>query len=252
MPARSMTRLALSLGFHCRLAAIALLLSLLAYPLHAQGDGDEPEVAIAGGRAVHGAVLPGGTADRLTLRDSSGAGVVTVLVTPNTRIRRAQQPIHLAEIAAGETIFAFGNYDDKTHTLHALAVGVLDTAELKRAEAEFGKTYLSGEVVSIQNLDITIRRPDSVQQVIAVDDNTSFRRGRRRRGRFGPTPSPGSTDNSVSGIPAAGDDGESLTLADVHPGNLVFATGGVQHNVFTAAVLRVFPPMAATNREEPR
>lgn len=219
--------------------------------LGAQEDGDEPEVAIAGGRAVHGTVLPGGTGDRLSLHDTSGAGTVTVLVTPNTRVRRSQQPIRLADVHTGETIFAFGNYDDKTHTLHALAVGVLDTAELKRAEADFGKTYISGEVRSINALRITVRRPDGVEQTIAVDDNTSFRRGRRRRSRPGPAQSPDTTSDVPPGTSAA-EDGESLTLADVHPGNLVLATGAVKNGIFTTAVLRVFPPLATTNHEGPR
>ena len=235
-----------------RLLALAvLLLCGMAPALRAQDDGDEPEIAIAGGRAVHGLVLPGGTADRLTLRDSSGAGVVTVLTSPNTRIHRARQPVHLADIHAGETIFAFGNFDEKAHTLHALAVGVLDSAELKRAEADFGKTYVSGEVVSLKDLQITVRRPDGVQQTVAVDDNTSFRRGRRRRNppAGGQSPREG-TDTSPGG--SGIEDGESLTLADVHPGNFILATGALKNNVFAAAVLRVFPPMATTNREGPR
>ena len=163
-----------------RLLLCCVLLGAL--PGHARAQGDDAQISIPGGKALHGVVLPGGTADHLSLKDDDGGGTFQVIVTPNTRIARDRNPVRAADIKPGETVLAFGTFDAPSRSLHALFVSVLDPAELKRAKENLGKTYITGTVVSIEDLKLVIRRPDGVRQTIAVDEGTSFRRGGRRAG----------------------------------------------------------------------
>ena len=203
--------------------------------LPAQGaPGDDQEVSIPGGKAIHGVVLPGGTAAHLSLKDDEGTGTFQVVVTPNTRVVRDRNPVRPADIKPGESVLAFGTYDDASRSLHALFLSVIDPAELKRAKENLGKTYITGTVLSIADLKLVIRRPDGVRQTIAVDESTSFRRGGRRAG------SPAGVSAEPGGNAAASpSDGESLTLADIKPGGYVMGAGALKQGIFVPTVLRV-------------
>ena len=67
-----------------------------------------------------------------------------------------------------------------------------------------GKTYILGEVAKIDGTKLTIRKPDNSEQVIEVDDDTSFRNERR----------------------------ESVTLADIKIGDFVRGQGALKNGVF--------------------
>ncbi len=76
-----------------------------------------------------------------------------------------------------------------------------------------GKRFIAGEVKSIDGTQLTIQRPDGVTQKISVDEDTSFRKN-----------------------------GESITLADLKPGDHVFGRGELKNDVFVPAVLNVGQP----------
>jgi hypothetical protein len=67
---------------------------------------------------------------------------------------------------------------------------------------------------------LTIQRPDGVTQTISVDENTSFRK-----------------------------DGESITLADLKPGDHVFGRGEIKNGVFVPAVLNLGQPRFGMQRQ---
>jgi hypothetical protein len=71
-----------------------------------------------------------------------------------------------------------------------------------------GKKFILGEIKSVQGVQLTILRPDGVEQTITVDENTSFRK-----------------------------DGESVTLADFKAGDHVFGRGELKNGVFVPVVL---------------
>jgi hypothetical protein len=71
-----------------------------------------------------------------------------------------------------------------------------------------GKRFIMGEIKSINGTQIEIARPDGVTQTISVDENTSFKK-----------------------------DSESITLADLKPGDRVFGRGELKNDVFVAAEL---------------
>jgi len=61
-------------------------------------------------------------------------------------------------------------------------VMVVDAEQVKKAREAMGKTMISGTVTAIDELKITIKRTDDVMQTIAVDEDTSFRKGGRGMG----------------------------------------------------------------------
>jgi hypothetical protein len=77
-----------------------------------------------------------------------------------------------------------------------------------------GKTYIFGEVASIDGTKLTIKKPDNSEQVIEVDDDTSFRNERR----------------------------ESITLAEIKVGDLVRGQGALKNGVFVPKELHTGRP----------
>jgi hypothetical protein len=68
---------------------------------------------------------------------------------------------------------------------------------------EMGKDFVAGVVKSIDAPKLTVLRPDNVTQTLELNEETSLRRGR-----------------------------ESITMADIQPGDHVVVHGGLQNNAF--------------------
>jgi hypothetical protein len=68
---------------------------------------------------------------------------------------------------------------------------------------ELGKDFVIGEVKSVDAPKITVLRPDNVTQTMELNEETSLRKGR-----------------------------ESITMADIQPGDHIVVRGGVQNNAF--------------------
>lgn len=132
---------------------------------------------------------------------------------PNTRFRKQREEIKVSDIHAGDMVMAIGDRDDKAKTVGAVFVVVIDRAQYDKARADFGKTWTTGKVVSMNDLTLTIERPDKVTQTITVDENTSFRKRR-----------------------------EDITLADIKVGDNVTARGALQNGSFLATTLAVMEP----------
>lgn len=202
---------------------------------HAWAQEDAAPDHLPGGEMVRGkvtAVTPNG----LTLRSEDGEQY-QVVATTNTRVIRSRQPARFSDLRVGDGVGAGGVMDGAHHTLHAAFIGAIDADEVRKAEAELGKSYLIGRITAI-NLDalrLTVHRPDGVNQVIAVDEGTSFRRGGRD--------SSGENANEKGRGGArqpAGDTGESITLADIKVGESVAAKGGLKDRIFVPTELHVY------------
>ncbi len=83
-----------------------------------------------------------------------------------------------------------------------------------------GKTYIFGELIKIDGTKLTVKKPDNTEQVIEVDDDTSFRNERR----------------------------ESVTLADMKVGDFVRGQGAVKSGVFVPKELYCRPAAQAAIR----
>ena len=150
--------------------------------------------------------------DTITVKTDEGE-TYAVATGPNTRFRKQRDPIKITDLHTGDMVAAIGDKDTKAKTLGAVIVVVLDKEQYEKARADFGKTWTTGVVQSIDGTNIVIKRPDNVTQTIACDENTSFRSHR-----------------------------EDITLADIKVGDNVTARGALQNGAFLATTLNVGGP----------
>ncbi|TCK72642.1 hypothetical protein C7378_2228 [Acidipila rosea] len=201
---------------------VRLVLKLVSVLLLAMGtarfagsqDSAEPATFPAGADILQGTVtgVEGGTYQVKT----EGGATWKVFTGVNTFFRKQRDPIKPADIHIGDAIVAGGEVDQKAKTVGAVFLAVIDPAQAKEIEqrrADFGKTWLAGKVTAINDLKITIERPDKKAATIAVDENTSFRKRH-----------------------------DSITLLDIKPGDRVYARGALQNGLFMASILTVVDP----------
>ncbi len=159
--------------------------------------GDGMGRAFGRGNGVRGTVTAAG-ASSFTIRTDEG-DTYQVLYSPNTRLVKDRQPIAAADVHVGDMLMAGGLVDAKAKTVGAVIVVDIDAKEVRNARAAFGKTWVVGKVTAIHELKITIERAgDKQSQIVAVDENTSFRKRR-----------------------------EDVTLADVKVGDMISAQGAL-------------------------
>jgi hypothetical protein len=206
----------------------------------AQEGPERGEIAFGNGQRIQGTVTATAT-DHLTIKSETG-DVYEVSLTPNTRMMKDRQPIKLADVKVGDGVGAMGEMDPTKKTVHALFVVVVDAAQLKKLREDLGKTYITGKITAMDDVKLTVQRPDNVSQVIEVDETTSFRKGGRRGGMA--MEGGGAPAGGTMTPPVAITGGESITLADVKVGDLVAAQGSVKHGVFVPTNLTVLPPGA--------
>lgn len=238
------------------LASILLCGSALAQ----QGDPQDGAFSMGPqGRIVRGTITAT-AADHLTLKTESG-DVFQVVVTTNTRLTKDRQPVKLADIHSGDGAGAMGVIDAPTRTVHAVALFVVDAAEVKKLRDDMGKTYISGKVTAIDELELTIHRQDGVNQKIAVDEGTSFRKGGRRAGMMiqgdgasglgagqGGDITPEAAHGAGSRAGNGDHGGESITLADIKVGDTVVGPGALKAGVFVPTQLTVLDPSGHRRR----
>jgi len=209
---------------------------------------DEETAGLAGGEMVRGVVVAA-TANHLAIKTDKGE-LYQIAVTDNTHIMKDRQPLKLGAIRPGDNAGAMGVLDAPTHTIHALFVVVVDAEEARKAREGLGKVFIVGKVTSIDELKLTILRPDGVTQVIAVDESTSFRRG----GRQLQSAIDGVGPAVVNPSPAAGGpmetSGESITLADIKVGDNVMGKGELKSGVFVPSQLGIGDPTRRHRRQD--
>lgn len=171
-----------------------------------------------GGNSAHG-VVTAVSGNNLTIKDEQGQ-VYTVETGPNTHFRKDREESKISDIKVGDTIVAAGNLDEQAKTVGAVFVVVLTPEQAQRMQqmrADFGKTWTAGKVTAIKDLTVTLERPDKVSQTIAVDENTTFRKGGRGTA-------------------------EDITFPDIKVGDRVVARGALQNGSFLATSVAVAPP----------
>jgi len=136
---------------------------------------------------------------------------------------RAQpQPLKSTDIKVGDIITAGGEEDTVKKSIGAIFIAQIDperAKQMREMQANYGKTWLAGRITGIEGTTITIDgMVDHAKHTIDVDENTSFRKRR-----------------------------ESITLADIQPGEQLRAEGAVKGGVFLATVVTAMEPR---NREQ--
>ena len=215
-----------------------------------------PAMGMGRGRGIHGTVV-GTSGANVTIKTEAG-DTWTVVSTDNTRVNIDRQPVKIADLKAGDEVMAMGMPDAGKHEIHAMIIAGASAAQVAKLKANLGKTYIVGRITAIDDTRLTVMRPDKVSQTIALDDTTSIKRGGRlpaefsgmgtgggfgggagrgRRGQQG-----GQPNETSGGNPNTGNDGESITLADVKVGDNVAGTGSVKAGTFTPTDLHINTP----------
>jgi hypothetical protein len=164
------------------------------------------------GRGTFGAItqIKG---DTLTLEGREGK-TETVKVSDATKYRREGQDAKLADFKVGDRVFVAGELKDGVWTAQMVGSGRAGGPGGGRAmmnPEDMGKRFIVGEVTKIDETKLTVHRIDGQDQVIEVDETTSFRNDKR----------------------------ESITLADVKVGDKVMGRGEVKGGTFVPTMLNV-------------
>lgn len=144
----------------------------------------------------------------------------TVKITDKTEFRKDRQSAKLADFKVGDMVFvrldSSAGQDLTASMVAARTGGGPGTggpgANMMMGGGEMGKDFVMGEVKSIDAPKITVLRPDNVTQTLELTEETSLRKGR-----------------------------DSVTMADIQPGDHVFVRGAVQNNVFVPKNVMVIP-----------
>lgn len=241
----------------------ALALSTVAFAQNDQQPQQEGQ-GMRRGPGGQGGRRGGGA--RGTVVSVSGTNIVvkaedgttwTVITTENTRVMRGRETLAISGIQPGDEVFGMGMPDADKHELHAMMVMDVPAAEIAKAKANLGKTYITGRITAIDDVKLTILRTDKVSQTIQLDESTSLHKG----GRMDPSAMQAAgLDGGMMGMGGGGmgmgggrrggnggngggqgpnPEGESITLADVKVGDTVIGLGAVKGGVFVPTDLRV-------------
>jgi len=146
---------------------------------------------------------------------------VTVKLTDKTEFRKDRQPAKIADFKVGDFVVVRGD-ENADHTVTAQMIGTRTANSQGGGRGgsgggggfgEMGKDFVAGEVKSIDAPKLTILRTDNVTQTLELNEDTSLRKGR-----------------------------ESITMADLHPGDHVVVRGASQNNVFVPKNVMVLSP----------
>jgi hypothetical protein len=156
--------------------------------------------------AIHG--------NSLQLAKPDGS-TVTVNLTDKTEFRKDRQPAKLSDFKVGDFVMAGGD-ENPDHSVTAQSIRGRSAnggpggggAGPGAAFGEMGKDYVAGVVKSVDAPKLTVLRADNVTQTLELNEDTSLRRGR-----------------------------ESITMADIQPGDHIVIRGGLQNNAFVPKVV---------------
>jgi hypothetical protein len=150
----------------------------------------------------------------------------TVKITDKTQFRKDRQEAKLTDFKVGDLVMVRAD-DSGGQGLRALLIasrtgggsggpgmgGPGGPGGNIMMMGEMGKDFVVGEVKSIDAPKMTVLRPDNVTQTLELNEETSLRKGR-----------------------------ESVTMADIQPGDHVFVRGAVQNNMFVPKSVMVISP----------
>jgi hypothetical protein len=204
------------------LAAVIVLSIGLAGTATAQQDGAAPPPQDKPGHGGMGMEFHGVggqitaiTGSIVTLQTPTG-DTAKVRINSSTRLMIDHNPAKLSDFKVGDRVFA-GGEQDKFGVWVARVMGQRAGASERGGMTprgglkpeDNGKTFIAGEVTKIDGTKLTVKKPDNTEQVIEVDDDTSFHNERR----------------------------ESITLPDVKAGEFVRGLGAVKNGTFVVKEL---------------
>jgi hypothetical protein len=153
------------------------------------------------------------------ITDINGADVI-VKVTPQTEFRKDRQAAALKSFKVGDGVIVRGD-ENPDHSVTAKVIAGRSAEGGPRDRGfggggpmgAIGKDFVVGEVQSVDAPSLTVLRTDKVKQTFELNEETSLRKGQ-----------------------------ESVTMADIHVGDHIFARGALQENQFVPKSLVVIGP----------
>ena len=148
---------------------------------------------------------------KVATQDGSTA---TVHVTSNTAFRLDQQPAKLGDFKAGMVVFVRGTKSsDGSWDAESVASRSGPPGAGAGPGGAFRSDFIAGTVKAIDGTKITVQGMDNTVAAVEVDENTSLRKRR-----------------------------ESITLADIHPGDSVVIRGDKKDGSFVPKTVTVVDP----------
>jgi hypothetical protein len=153
---------------------------------------------------------------------------VVIKLTNKTEFRKDRQPAKRTDFKVGDLIIVRGDENpDHTWTAQVVAArsmnaggrggfggpggpGVRERGEFAQQAGTLGKDYVAGEVKSVDAPKLSVLRTDKVTQTMELNEDTSLRKGR-----------------------------ESITMADIQPGDHVLARGAMENDTFVPKTVMV-------------
>jgi len=183
------------------------------------GGGQRSRPNDGQGRPLMGKItaINGGTIQLAT----ADGGNITVKISDKTEYRKDRQPAKLGDFKVGDTVFVRGE-QGADHSVTAQMIGARAGGGPEAGGrgpgggggfGEMGKDFIAGEVKSIDAPKLTVLRPDNVTQTLELNEETSLHKGR-----------------------------DSITMADIQPGDHVVVRGAVQNNAFVPKNVMVLSP----------
>src|SRR5580700_6083359 len=219
--------LVLGMGFVLGMAVVGLVSApapAMALPSAAQDATPRAEQGPDGQRlplfgkitAVHNSTLE--------VLDTNG-DTVTVKTSPQTEFKKDRQPAKRTDFKVGDIIIVRGEENaDHSWTAQAVAARSMNGPNGPNGRGgpgggrfaqtgTLGKDYVAGEIKSIDAPKLSVLRSDNVTQTLELNEETSLRKGR-----------------------------DSITMADIQPGDHLFARGAVENGVFVPKTVVVIGP----------
>lgn len=167
--------------------------------------------------------------DTLTVKQTMNDATLTVKLSDKTEYRKDREPAKLSDLKVGDFVIVRGErISDNEMAAQSVMSGAPGGGRfifrqgpagqeggmnMQANAADMGKTFIVGEVKSIDGVKITVHRSDDQDQTIQADENTSFRKA-----------------------------GESITLPDIKVGDTVMGRGELKEGVFVPSQLNVVDP----------
>jgi hypothetical protein len=163
----------------------------------------------------------------LEVVDTNG-DTVTVKISGQTEFRKDRQPAKRTDFKVGDIIVVRGEENaDHSWTAQTVAARSMNGPNGPNGRGgpggpgggrfaqtgTLGKDYVAGEIKSIDAPKLSVLRSDNVTQTLELNEETSLRKGR-----------------------------DSITMADIQPGDHLFARGAVENNVFVPKTVIVIGP----------
>jgi len=227
------TRWAMVLSVGCILAAgsgaVSATLAQASTISISSGSQDQAAPGGAGGQADERRVPLFGkiTAMHDTSMDvlDTNGDTVAVKFTGKTEFRKDRQPAKRTDFKVGDIVLVRGDEATDHHSWTAQVVAARSMngggpgggrggsgggpaggggrGNFAQQQGTLGKDYVAGEIQSIDAPKLSVMRTDNVAQTLELNEETSLRKGR-----------------------------ESITMADIQPGDHLLARGAVENNVF--------------------